>query len=162
MGKIKKFSSSNIRKISGGKDPVRVVEEFILRTGFDPDTCLKERGADTVRWMITLTTEEELEVLVEGIKRPSETTIYMGVNIATVPIRGASELITAALEIADGLVGIKVSLVGHYIVLSASVGAVGVTVEDLDYHHKLIDAQQSWFKEALADELGWESLLDGS
>lgn len=158
MGKIKKFATLNIRKITGGKDPVRLVEEFILRRGFDPDECQKDKTPDNVRWMISLGGDEELEILVEGIKNPQETTIYMGVNIATVPVRGSNDMLAAALEIADGLVGIKVSLVGHYLVLSSSLGAAGISVEDLDYHFKLITAQQAWFKEALADELGWDAL----
>lgn len=156
MGKIKKFAELNIRKITGGKDPLRVVEEFIVRRGFDPDTCQKEKGNDNARWMIKIRDHEELEILVEGIRKPSETTIYMGVNIVTVPIRGAQEVLAAALEIADGLVGIKVSLVGHYLVLSASLGAAGVTVDELDYHLRLIEAQETWFRGALATELQWE------
>ncbi len=156
MGKIKKFAELNIRKITGGKDPLRVVEEFILRRGFDPDKCQKEKTADSVRWMIQVRDNEELEVLVEGIKKPAETTIYMGVNIVTVPIRGAHEVLAAALEIADGLVGIKVSLVGHYLVLSSSLGASGATIDELDYHFRLIEAQESWFRDALATELQWE------
>ena len=126
MGKVKKFAAVNIRKITGGKDPVRLVEEFILRRGFDPDDSARERTAENARWMLALGGGEELEVLLEGIKKPSETTIYMGVNISTVPVRGGSEMLAAALEIADGLVGIKVSLVGHYLVLSASLGIAGV------------------------------------
>jgi hypothetical protein len=143
MGKVKKFSNSNIRKISGGKDPIRLVEDFVLRRGFDPDEVCKENNGDTAQWMLSLGDGEELEVLVEGLKRPNETTIYMGVNVATVPIRGAHELLAAALEIADGLVGIKLSLVGYFLVLSASLGASGMTVDDLDYHFKLITAQHS-------------------
>jgi hypothetical protein len=156
MGKIKKFAELNIRKITGGKDPLRVVEDFILRRGFDPEKCQKEKTADSVRWMIQVRDNEELEVLVEGIKKPAETTIYMGVNIVTVPIRGAHEVLAAALEIADGLVGIKVSLVGHYLVLSSSLGASGATIDELDYHFRLIEAQESWFRDALATELQWE------
>jgi hypothetical protein len=158
MSKIKKFASIGIRKITGGKDPVRVVEEFIVRRGFNPEDCIRERTPDNCRWMLSLGGEEELEVLVEGIKRPQETTIYMGVNIVTVPIRGAYDVLVAALEIADGLVGIKVSLVGHYLVLSTSMGAAGISVEDLDYNFKLIAAQQTWFRESLADEMAWEEL----
>ncbi len=156
MGKIKKFADLNIRKITGGKDPVRVVEEFITRRGFNPDECQKEKTADHVRWMIHLRDNEELEILIEGIKKPAETTIYMGVNIITVPIRGASDVLAAALEIADGLVGIKVSLVGHYLVLSSSLGASGAAVDELDYHFRLIEAQETWFRDALASELQWE------
>lgn len=158
MGKIKKFTDISIKRIAGGKDPCRLVEEFIIRQGFDPEKCQKEKTPELARWMVSLGNDEELEVLVEGIKRPAETTIYMGVNVATVPVRGIGDVLAAALEIADGLVGIKVSLVGHYLVLSASLGAAGMTVEDLDYHFKLIAAQQVWFREALADELGWEAM----
>jgi hypothetical protein len=158
MGKIKKFASLNIRKITGGKDPVRIVEDFISRRGFDPRECQKEATPDLMRWMFALRGAMELEVLVEGVRKPAETTIYMGVNIITVPIRGAGDILAAALEIADGLVGIKVSLVGHYLVLSASLSAVGVTVDDLEYNLKLIDAQESWFRGALATELQWEDV----
>lgn len=160
MGKIKKFAAINIRKITGGKDPVRLVEDFILRLGFDPDVTLKEHSSEHSRWMLGLAEGEELEVLVEGLKKPQETTVYMGINIAAVPIRGAADMISAALEIADGLIGIKVSLVGHYLVLSSSMGAAGLSVEELEYNYRLILAQQTWFKDALADELGWENLPD--
>ena len=160
MGKVKKFSGLSIRKITGGKDPIRLVEEFVLRRGFDPEECKREKDTDNARWMLKLEGDEELEVLVEGIKRPAETTIYMGVNVTTVPVRSGMDVLAAALEIADGLVGIKVSLVGHFLVLSATLGAAGISVEDLDYNYKLITAQQSWFREALADELGWESYLN--
>lgn len=158
MAKVKKFNAVGIRKIRGGKDPIKLAEDFILRIGRDPDTVEQERANDSARWMVQVAEGEELEVLVEGMKKPSETTIYMGVNVATVPVRGANDLLVAALEIADGLVGIKVSLVGHYLVLSASLGLAGLTVEDLEYSYRLISAQQQWFREALAEELGWEEL----
>ena len=156
MGKIKKFAVLNIRKITGGKDPARIIEELLARRGLDAAECQKEKTADHIRWMLTLRENEELEILIEGLHKASETTIYMGLNIVTVPIRGANELLTAALEIADGLVGIKVSLVGHYLVLSASLSAVGVTVDDLEYHLRLIEAQQIWFRDALVSELQWD------
>lgn len=158
MSKVKKFTALNIRKISGGKDPGRLVEDFILRQGHDPALCRKERTADMARWMLTISEGEELEILVEGLKKPAETTIYMGINIATVPIRGSFDVLVSALEIADGLVGIKVSLVGHFLVLSASMALAGLSVEDIDYHYKLIAAQQSWFRAALAEELGWDEM----
>src|SRR5450755_1575879 len=101
MAKIKKFPSLGIRKITGGKDPVRLVEEFILRLGHDPHECAREKDTENARWMITLTGDEELEILVEGIRTPNETTIYMGVNIVTVPLRGAHDVIVTALQIAD-------------------------------------------------------------
>lgn len=153
MGKVKKFNALNIRKIRGGKDPITLVEEFILRRGFDPDECRRERNTDSARWILSVSDEQELEVLVESMRTPSETSIYMGVNVVTVPIRKSFDVLVSALEIADGLVGIKLSLVGHFLVLSASLGLPGLTVEDLDYHYKLITAQTPWFKEALVEEL---------
>jgi hypothetical protein len=157
MGKVKSFAALNIRKITGGRDPIRVVEDFIGRRGFVPDECRKEQTPDLTRWMFTLRDTVELEVLVEGHRKHSETTIYMGINIVTVPIRGAGDILAAALEIADGLVGIKVSLVGHYLVLSASLSAEGISVDELEYHLKLIEAQEVWFRDALATELQWET-----
>ncbi len=158
MGKIRKFAELNIRKLTGGRDPVRVVEDFIARRGFDVEKCLKERSPDLIRWMVQTKGDEELEILLEGVRTPADTTLYMGLNIVTVPIRGAQEMLAAALEIADGLVGIKVSLVGHYLVLSSSLSANGLSAEELDYNYRLIEAQESWFRETLAAELGWEEI----
>jgi len=158
MGKIKKFPALSVRSIVGGKDPQAVIEEFILRLGHDPDECQKQKEPDYLRWMIPLAEEEELEILLEGMKIANETTVYMGLNVATVPIRHVSETIIAAMQIADGLVGIKVSLVGHFIVLSASMPANGMSLEELEYHHRLITAQREWFQAALIGELGWESM----
>jgi hypothetical protein len=156
MGKVKKFSPLNIRKITGGRDPLRIVEDFIIRQGFNPGECAKQKDAEMARWMLGIAENEELEILVEGLRHSSETTIYMGVNVATVPIRGAYDILAAALEIADGLVGIKLSLVGSFLVLSASLAASDISVEVLDYHYKLITLQQAWFREELSTELGWE------
>jgi hypothetical protein len=159
MGKIKKFAELNIRKITGGKDPVRVVEDFLSRKGFDPEKCQKERTPDLARWMVQIKGEEELEILLEGIRKPADSTLYMGLNIITVPIRGAHDMLAAALEIADGLVGIKVSLVGHYLVLSSSLSATGLTLEEVDYNYRLIEVQEGWFRETLTSELQWEDVV---
>ncbi len=159
MGKIRKFAELNIRKITGGKDPVRVVEEFLTRRGFDPKECEKERTPEMVRWMVQFKQDEELEILVEGLRKASETTLYMGLNILTVPLRGSYDILATALEIADGLVGIKVSLVGYYLVLSSSLSASTLTHEELEYNLRLIEAQEGWFKETLSAELGWEEVI---
>lgn len=159
MGKIRKFAELNIRKITGGRDPVRVVEDFIARKGFDPEKCQREQTPDLVRWMVQIKGDEELEILLEGLRKPSDSTLYMGLNIVTVPIRGAHDMLAAALEIADGLVGIKVSLVGHYLVLSSSLSAAGLALEELDYNFKLIEVQEQWFRETLASELEWEDVV---
>lgn len=159
MGKIRKFAELNIRKITGGKDPVRVVEEFLTRRGFNPKECEKERTPEMVRWMVQFKQDEELEILVEGLRKASETTLYMGLNILTVPLRGSYDILATALEIADGLVGIKVSLVGYYLVLSSSLSASTLTHEELEYNLRLIEAQEGWFKETLSAELGWEEVI---
>ncbi len=158
MGKIKKFAALNIKKIVGGKDPVRIVEEFILRMNINPNDVSKDKTPDNARWMLKLGDGVELEILLENLRKLSETTVYLGVNVLAVPIRGSNELLAAALEIADGLVGIKLSLVGYYLVLSASLGAADISVEDLDYHFRLITAQRPWFLEAITDELGLEQV----
>lgn len=158
MGKIKSFASLQIRKITGGKDPVRLIEEFIIRRGLDPEECCKDRTRQDIRWMLPIGEGEELEVCLQGLDQPHETTIYMGINVASVPLKNSYNTLVAALEIADGLVGIKVSLVGHYLVLSSTFPASTVSGEDIDYNFEIITAQQTWFREALADELGIEQL----
>jgi len=159
MGKIKKFAELNIRKITGGKDPSRVVEDFLSRRGFDAEKCQKEKTPDLVRWMVQIKGDEELEILLEGARKLSDSTLYMGLNIVTVPIRGSHDILAAALEIADGLVGIKVSLVGHYLVLSSSMSAAGLTLEEVDYNFRLIEAQEGWFRDMLSSELQWEDVV---
>ena len=161
MGSVKKFASINIRRITGGKDPTRLVEDFITKLGFDPDKCAHDKTAENVRWMISLEGGKELEVLLEGLKKPADTTVYMGVNVAYVPLRFADVMLATALEVADGLIGIKVSLVGHYLVLSSSIGMAGSSAEELEYHYRLITSQEQWFRETMANELGWEELPPG-
>ncbi len=156
MGKVKKFRGLGIKKITGGKDPVRLVEEFVLRRGFDPAECRREESPDFVRWLLKLEDEEELEVLLESLKKPSSTTIYLGLNVLTVPLRSMQDFLISSLRIADGLVGIKLSLVGHELVLSSSLAMADTDVDDIDFAFRLITAQQSWFKEELLSELGWE------
>lgn len=158
LSKGKKFALLNLKKITGGKDPLNVIEEFIIHRGFDPDSCVQHKGAENARWVVPVAGDAELEILVEGLKEPSETTVYMGVNAMTVPVRGADEMLAAALQIADGLVGVKISLVGHYLVVSATLGASTTNVDELDYHLELINAQLGWFKDAVMDELGWEEI----
>lgn len=155
MSKIKKFAALEIRKITGGKDPLRLIEEFIIRQGMDPQKSIADQSPDGTRWVLNLGEEEELEIIAEGMNRPSETTIYMGVNIATVPLKGSTDVLITALEVADGLIGVKLSLVGHYLVLSSSFGVSGMSIEDIEYFFALLTAQKAWFKETLAQELGW-------
>ena len=156
MGKIQKFAAVNIKKIVGGRDPIRVVEEFLLKLNVDPDKLLKDKSLDSARWLVPLNDENELEVLLEKIRLAQETTVYLGINVLTVPIRGSNDILAAALEIADGLVGIKLSLVGYYLVLSATLGGADITVDDLEYHYRLIIAQRRWFLDSLSDELNAE------
>jgi len=158
MTKIKKFPLLSVEKIDGGRDVLKIIEELIVRLGFDPEVCERGKGADTARWMVALDDQRELEILVENLRKAQETTIYLGINICTVPIRGVSDVLAAALEVADGLIGVKISLVGHYLVLSASMSASGITLEEVDYYVKLLNAQEVWFRQELMVELEWEGL----
>jgi hypothetical protein len=150
----KKFSTAHIKPLPGGRDPLKLVEEFIERHGKIPKDCLQGKDGDSCRWMLTVEEGEELEILLEQTKKPSETTIYMGLNVATVPLRGAIDVLVTALEIADGLVGIKLSLVGHFLVLSSTMTVAGLRPEDLEFHYQLITAQHGWFRAMLAEEFG--------
>ena len=146
----------DIKKLSG--EALKIVEELIVRLGFDPELCEREKSVDTARWMVALDDQKELEILAENLRKAQETTIYLGINICTVPIRGVSDVLAAALEVADGLIGVKISLVGHYLVLSASMSASGISLEELDYYVKLLNAQEVWFRQELMVELQWDGL----
>jgi hypothetical protein len=154
MGKIRKFTEIQIKKIIGGRDPVRIVEEFLINQKIDPDKSCKDKTSDNIRWVVSIQEGVELEILLENLKSSPESTLYMGINVATVPLRGSFEMLCSALEIADGLVGIKVSLVGYYLVLSATLAAHDMTLEDIEYYHQLIISQRKWFIDALAEDLG--------
>ena len=157
MVKLKNFPNIiNFKKITGGKDPVRLVEEFIVRIGFDPEKCNSLRGPDNCRWMISFGDGKELEILLEELKKPPQTKIYMGINVITVPLKGAYNLLVTALEVADGLIGVKISLVGHYIVLSTAIGAIETSLEDLENKYKLVIEHEKWFRDTLLEEVGKE------
>lgn len=158
MTKIKKFPLLSVEKIDGGRDALKIVEELIVRLGFDPEVCEREKSVDTVRWMVAIDDQKELEILAENLRKAQETTIYLGINICTVPLRGVSDVLAAALEVADGLIGVKISLVGHYLVLSASMSASGISLEELEYYVKLLNAQEVWFRQELMVELQWDGL----
>lgn len=154
MSKLKKFTRTKIRKITGGKDPVRIVEEFMTRRGFDPEECLQQRTAEFSTWSVTLNEEEELEITLEGMQRLPETTLYMGVNVMAVPIKNAENVLIAALTVADTLIGAKLSLVNYDLVLSITVYAGDLTQEETEYLYELISRQKNAVSQAILEELG--------
>jgi hypothetical protein len=153
-GKIKKLSSARIRKITGGKDPIRLVEEFMVRRGFDPEECLQQRTTDLAQWLVPLGDDEDLEITLEGLTRPPETTLYMGVNILGVPLRESQRFLVAALSVADTLIGAKLSLVNYDLVLSVTVYTANMGIDEVDYFYELIIRQKGSIQEAITEEVG--------
>lgn len=125
-----------------------------MRRGFDPDECLQQRTADIATWSVPLSGEEELEISLEGLNRPAETTLYMGVNVLTVPIKDSSAVLAAALIVADTLIGAKISLVNYDLVLSVTVYTANMGVDEVDYLYELLTRQKGGIQEAIAEELG--------
>ncbi len=154
MGKIKKIGPARIRRITGGKDPARLVEEFMVRRGFDPDECLQQRTGELASWSIPLNEEEELEVTLEGLNRHAETTLYMGVNVYPVSIKDSHHILTAALSLADTLIGAKLSLVNYDLVLSVTVYTANMRPDEIDYMYELITVQKPRIQELISEELG--------
>lgn len=152
MSKIRKITPARIRKITGGKDPSRLVEEFMVRRGFDPEECLQQRTSDLSQWLVPLKEEEDLEITLEGLSRPPETTLYMGVNVLAVPLRDTQRFLYAALMVADTLIGAKLSIVNYDLVLSVTVYTANMDVDDIDYYYELITRQKSGIQEAILEE----------
>ncbi len=153
MSKVRKISSAKIRRITGGKDPSRLIEEFMVRRGFNPEECLQQRTAEVTQWLVPLGDEEDLEITLEGLNRQAETTLYMGVNVYTVPIIHSDKVLVAALTVADTLIGAKLSLVNYDIVLSVTVYVGDMGVDEIDYCYELISRQKAGVQEAIADYL---------
>ncbi|MCB0324132.1 MAG: hypothetical protein KDD69_11190 [Bdellovibrionales bacterium] len=152
MSKVRKLSPARIRKITGGKDPTRLVEEFMIRRGFDPEECIQQRTSDLAQWLVPLGEEEDLEITLEGLTRPPETTLYMGVNVLSVPLRDTQRVLYAALAVADTLIGAKLSLVNYDIVLSVTSYTGNMGVDDIDYFYELITRQKGSVLEAISEE----------
>ena len=153
MSKIRKITSAKIRKITGGKDPVRLIEEFMIRRGFDPEECLQQRTSDIAQWLVPLSDEEELEITLESLHRSPESTIYMGVNVMAVPLRNASSTLAAALVVADNLIGAKLSLVNYDLVLSVTSYTANIGIDEIDYFYELITRQKSAVSESILEEI---------
>ncbi len=153
MNKVKKIAPARIRKLTGGKDPARLVEEFMVRRGFDPGECLQQRTSEIASWNLPLGDEEELEVSLEGLHRPPETTLYMGVNIMAVPIRDCHSVLASALTVADTLIGAKLSMVNYDLVLSVTIYTANMRIDEIDYIYELITMQKPGVQDAIHEEL---------
>ncbi|MCB0346332.1 MAG: hypothetical protein KDD66_14530 [Bdellovibrionales bacterium] len=153
MAKVRKMPNTRIRKISGGKEPLRLVEEFMVRRGFDPAECLQQRTGDIASWSVPLNGDEELEVSLEGLNRPAETTLYMGVNVLSVPLKDSQRCLAAALAVADTLIGAKLSLVNYDLVLSVTIYTANMSLNEIDYMYELLCMQKPGVQDAISDEM---------
>ena len=151
----KKFSLVSIEKLTGGKDARRMVQDFIVKRGFDPDECKK---GESDRWVLPADDEDEVEILLEDPDDNDLASIYIGMPVCAVPLDQVNETLISALRLADGLVEAKISLVGHYIVLSGAYPLALLRGDDLDYMYRLLIDQRQWLREQLCEELGWEIL----
>ena len=153
MSKIRKIASARIKKISGGKDPNKIIEEFMVRRGFNPEECLQQRTKQMVQWLLPLEEDEDLEVTLEGTNRAIDTTLYVGVNVMSVPLADVQKFTYAALLVADTLIGAKLSIVNYDLVLSITTYASDLSVEDVEFYYEIINRQKSIIIDAISDEL---------
>ncbi len=158
-GKRKRAQIFGFKSIAGGKDARRSIEQFLEKRNQDPSEYLKKavRGAD--RWVYEDKEQGvELEILHDhgdGLEEPIPT-VYLGINLFEVPMKNFTDVLAVALQIADGLVQTKVSIVGHYFILSACLPADDVSIEQLDYLYKSMLFQRDWFCDTLFKEMGWK------
>lgn len=154
MGKIRRIgSTAKIKKITGGKDPTKIIEEFMLRRGFDPAECLQQRTNQLVQWLLPLNDTEDLEITLEGLHRPVETTLYIGVNVMSVPLRDTAKFTYAALLVADTLIGAKLSVVNYDLVLSVTTYTSDFSVEEVEFYFEMITRQKTTVIDAITDEV---------
>jgi hypothetical protein len=156
MSRPIKARPTSIKKITGGRDTIKMIRELIFDLGQEPDQIKHESTPNMIRWMVPFEDGKQLEVLVENFAKGAETTIYLGINVCSVPLRGLTDFLVVALEIADGLIGLKISLVGNFLVLSTCLAERDISTETLNYNVKLLRSQELWFREALLKELNWQ------
>ena len=153
MSKISKIASARIKKISGGKEPTKIIEEFMNRRGFNPQECLQQRTKQMIQWLLPIEEDEDLEVTLEGTNRSIDTTLYVGVNVMAVPLGDVQKFTYAALLVADTLIGAKLSIVNYDLVLSVTTYASDLSVEDVEFYYEIINRQKSIVIDAISDEL---------
>lgn len=157
MKKVKHISTSHITKLTGGRDPLTIVQDFIRRRGFDSFATVQKKTNDIVTWSVDLGFDEELEITLEGLSNISETTLYMGINIMSIPLNDIDCFLIAALNSADTLIGAKLSLVNYDLVISVTEYASELTTEIVDYIFELINRQKPAIKEAIVEQFELES-----
>lgn len=151
--KIRKISQAKIRKLPGGRDPARNIEEFLTRRGYDPEECLHMRTGEVSTWSVPLNDEEELEITLESLGKSSETTLYMGLNICGIPIKDTANFLAAALSVADTLIGTKLSIVNYDLVISITTYTENLSGDSIDYYYELITKQKNSAYELILEEM---------
>ena len=131
--KIKKFPSPAIKKITGGRDPIKVIESFISSRGHDPEECLEQRNNNFIQWLMNVENGTDLEITLEGLNRIEETTLYLGINILPIPLKDTQRFYVNALLAADTLIESKLSIVNYDLVLSSTIYGGKASVENIDY-----------------------------
>ncbi len=158
-GKIRKFSPSRLRRVGlvrgvPDKDPFLLVSEFLTLKGFNAETCLQHKTNDVATWSVNIGVEQELEITLEGLKTPAETTLYIGLNIIAVPLTNLTDFLVTALTLADALIGAKISLVNYDLVLSTTVYVSSLTIDDVDYIYESLLRQRKGIVDTLRDSFG--------
>jgi len=102
---------------------------------------------------VPLNDEEELEVTLESLGKPSETTLYLGLNICGVPLKDMTNFLSAALTVADTLVGAKLSIVNYDLVISVTIYTENLTGDSIDYYYELITKQKNSAYELILEEM---------
>lgn len=152
MAKIKKFTLTKItNNIPDGKEPIALVEEFLKRKGYDSNECLQLKDNTTISWAVPINDDDELEITLEKTNQADLTTIYMGINILTIPLKYTSTFLASALTVADTLIGTKISIVDYDLVLSATYYINNMSLDDLNYFFDLLCDQQDGVKQAIVD-----------
>jgi len=160
MSKIKKFSPLRIIKGSKKEKTADLINKFITSLKLDPKKCLTDSNEKFKRWCFEFEKEKELEIILEKGNSEALNTIYMGLNVCLVPLKDLNNFLLSALEIADGLIGLKVSIVGHHLVLSTCIDTFSLTVKEIEYYYQMMLEQEIWYIDQLIEHLDLDYLQD--
>ena len=141
-----------ITKIPGGLDPVKIIQDFIITTGFDKSEAEYKQKEDSFRWQAAINEQVNLEIFLENNDSPTTSIVYLGINIANIPIKKTQDFLVTALENADMLFDAKISIVNDALVMSSTLLVADISTNLLTEKFKAIKEQSDWLRKVVTGE----------
>ncbi|RME60036.1 MAG: hypothetical protein D6780_04130 [Candidatus Dadabacteria bacterium] len=158
----KKVEKPILRKVKGGKNIIKVIENFVKKNGVDPKEAQQFKNDEAGMWIFTTNQGIHLELACmappEGVEAPLDYLVSLTVPLIRVPIAESLKVLATALEIASNLVYSKLILSEDVLLVNLVITDPTITVDDLEEWTEILSVESEALKEDLLAELGWEEV----